>query len=264
MKRSSQPRATAELSGSLHERLNMYALAAGAAGVSLLALVPTAEGKIVYTPANVKLHGPFPLDLNHDGTVDFLILLSGSVGNSDFIEALSVCHNVFLGSRGSYQCSSKTSNLNAVRVVKSPGREAVAALRAGAKVQNGDRFRDSVPIGMGRVSYQTDTSTQPPHWSGAWVNKGKGVKDRYLGVKFQIKGRFHFGWARISVTTQTKSFAATLTGYAYETIPDKGIIAGKTKGPDWITVQPVSLGHLAAGASAIPAWRLKRTAATTH
>jgi hypothetical protein len=48
---------------------------------------------------------------------------------------------------------------------------------------------------------------------------------------------------------------ATLTGYAYETIPNKPIIAGKTKGPDVITVQPGTLGHLAAGASAISGWR---------
>jgi hypothetical protein len=46
-----------------------------------------------------------------------------------------------------------------------------------------------------------------------------------------------------------------LSGYAYETIPNKAIIAGKTIGRDVITVQPGSLGHLAAGASAIPAWR---------
>jgi len=46
-----------------------------------------------------------------------------------------------------------------------------------------------------------------------------------------------------------------MSGYAYETIPNKPITAGKTEGPDVITVQPATLGHLAAGASAIPAWR---------
>jgi hypothetical protein len=49
-----------------------------------------------------------------------------------------------------------------------------------------------------------------------------------------------------------------LTGYAYETISGKGIIAGKTKGPDVTTVLPATLGHLAAGASAIPALRSGR------
>jgi len=44
-----------------------------------------------------------------------------------------------------------------------------------------------------------------------------------------------------------KPLKALLTGYAYETIPNKAIITGKTKGPDMITVQPGSLGALAAG-----------------
>jgi hypothetical protein len=37
MKRSSGPRKTADLSKSVHQQLSMYALAAGAAGVSALA-----------------------------------------------------------------------------------------------------------------------------------------------------------------------------------------------------------------------------------
>jgi hypothetical protein len=39
---------------------------------------------------------------------------------------------------------------------------------------------------------------------------------------------------------------ATLTGYAFETIPNKPIIAGKTCGPD-VIVKHGTLGELAAG-----------------
>ncbi len=59
---------------------------------------------------------------------------------------------------------------------------------------------------------------------GPWLN----VKNRYLGLKFIIKGKDHFGWARLTTTGRI----ALLTGYAYETIPNKPIIAGKTKGPE--------------------------------
>ena len=81
-------------------------------------------------------------------------------------------------------------------------------------------------------------------------------------------GRFHYGWARLNVVIDNPKLnqinRVLLTGYAYETIPNKPIIAGKTKGPDVTTVQPASLGHLAAGASAnFLLWRVKRTAATT-
>jgi hypothetical protein len=57
------------------------------------------------------------------------------------------------------------------------------------------------------------------------------------------------------VTLTSYVIEATLTGYAYETIPNKPIIAGKTKGPDVITLEPATLGHLAQGASGISAWR---------
>jgi hypothetical protein len=61
------------LSESCDRRLNAYALAAGAASLGLLAWVPPAEGKIVYTPANLRLmnQGQVFFDLNHDGINDF-------------------------------------------------------------------------------------------------------------------------------------------------------------------------------------------------
>ena len=52
-----QTRNTVSLSDSVHQQLNAYALAASAAGVSLLALTPTICGKdrlYAYTPAHRK------------------------------------------------------------------------------------------------------------------------------------------------------------------------------------------------------------------
>lgn len=86
---------------------------------------------------------------------------------------------------------------------------------------------------------------------GPWVGKGKGVSDRYLGLKFVVGGEVHYGWARLSVTLghhrQFDDVSGTLTGYAYETAPDKPITAGQITGPDVITVQPETLGGLALG-----------------
>jgi hypothetical protein len=86
---------------------------------------------------------------------------------------------------------------------------------------------------------------------GRWLN----VKDRYLGLKFLIKGQVHYGWARFSVTAGGGKISATLSGYAYETIANKPIVAGKTKGSEASTEQPASLGRLMQGASAISTWR---------
>ncbi len=72
-------------------------------------------------------------------------------------------------------------------------------------------------------------------------------------MKFQIKGKTHYGWARLSVSLNFDKFDAFLTGYAYETVANKPIIAGKTKGPDVISLEPASLGRLAQGASRLSA-----------
>ena len=105
-----------------------------------------------------------------------------------------------------------------------------------------------------------------------------GVTNRYLGLEFQIKGRTHYGWARL--TFEDGVLSATLTGYAYETIAGKSIRAGLTKstahesgevdfGPGpFMTVpipvapQPASLGMLALGAQGMPLWRRRESEGT--
>jgi hypothetical protein len=95
-------------------------------------------------------------------------------------------------------------------------------------------------------------------------------QNRYLGLELLIKGKVHFGWARLSVSCQGSVVFATLTGYAYETISGKSIIAGATKGPDDAeptaalsshTPEPVTLGALALGAPGLSIWRRKESAA---
>ena len=52
MNRSSGPRKTADLCNSSQQYLNMYAIAASAAGVGMLALAQPVAAKIVYTPTH--------------------------------------------------------------------------------------------------------------------------------------------------------------------------------------------------------------------
>ena len=94
-------------------------------------------------------------------------------------------------------------------------------------------------------------------YKGRWANGGKGLKNRYVGVRFIIKGKLHYGWLRISVTVDKHKFTDLLTGYAYETIPNKPILTGKTHGPEAgvepvglgdSTQEPATLGRLALGA----------------
>jgi len=252
MKRPSQPRAAAELSKSLNQQLNMYALAASAAGVGLLSLASPAEGKIIYTPVHVKVLPFVPIDLNHDGIVDFYLVNQAGFSKRE----LEACQYVFSGSGSGCSSVRGTNSIRATGIFGSFG----AALRYGERIQRGDRFGKQRFLGT--VHYSRSSGNT--HWFGPWMNGGKGVKNRYLGLRFKIKGRFHLGWARMTVKTTHNDFTATLTGYAYETIPGKAIIAGKTKAPDVTTVSPASLGHLAAGPSAIPSPRLTQSTTTNH
>jgi hypothetical protein len=84
------------------------------------------------------------------------------------------------------------------------------------------------------------------HYEGSWLGLNKAK--RYLGLKIQVRGRTHYGWARFTVVNTKRALvAASLTGYAYETIPNKPIIAGKTKATDDGVDQPATLGRLALG-----------------
>jgi hypothetical protein len=266
MRRSSQPRVAAEVSKSVNHQLNMYALAAGAAGVGFLALAQTAEAKIVYTPAHVRLvyDRPLPLDLNHDGTVDFHVLSfnTGTPGEV-LVHNVWACQSLGSGTKGPF-CLSTGTNRLAVIGYSPHGRLFAAALRKGRRIRDSLFYRPRASALLGNVA---QTNTGNTFWNGPWVNGGKGVKDRYLGLKFKIKGKFHFGWARLTITTTKSDFTATLTGYAYETIPGKAISAGATKGPHGVedaalnqpAPQPATLGALAKGAPGLSVWRRKQT-----
>ena len=119
----------------------------------------------------------------------------------------------------------------------------------------------------GAIHHRQDSSSQPPaKWFGQFANGGKGVRDRYLGLKFVINGQTHYGWARFSVSipnAKVLNYTAILTGYAYETEPHMPIVAGQqttavTTGsllPESLNTAAQSLGMLARGADAISLWR---------
>jgi hypothetical protein len=218
--------------------------------VAMLALAHPGEAKIVYTPADVKIT-KFHLDLNHDGITDFALVTTQKFVSQTLDRGLSV------------------SPVNRQNQVWGQGKYASAL---GAGVDIGDDFRPGGKIMAHNVYTLNSASTK---FYGQWANGGKGVKNRYLGLKFQIRDKTHFGWARLNVAIGPYGeITATLTGYAYETIPNKSIITGKTKGPDEIdnsieqpnpspTPQPATLGLLAMGSHAISIWRRKEWTEST-
>jgi hypothetical protein len=231
MRRSSGPREKVNLSDSIHHQLNFYALAAGAAGVATLALASPAEARIVYTAAHITIPccNPLPLDLNHDGVKD-----------------LSFTWN--------YTTIGSALRLTGVKPNQVVGYSGLAsALKAGA------------PVGPKRKFVGASFALMFANSNGKYFGQWQNVKNRFLGVKFVIRGKTHYGWVRLNVKhTPPIGIDAVITGYAYETIAGKPIIAGKTKGPDddFVpdasvttpvpeTPQHTSLGMLALGAQGL-------------
>jgi len=207
------------------------------------------EAKIIYTKTNqvIGTNGIYPLDLNHDGIVDFALQEWG------YPSRLDTTTNAFFA---------KEALGNAVAGKKF----LAAALKKNAEIGPGQQFTRGGYRGEMMASvFMNDGHTGT---IGSWVN----VNSRYLGLKFNINGKVHYGWARLSVEVQPLYITATLTGYAYETIPGKGILAGQTTGTDSTAERfsqdsddstsgvsvananaplPVSLGTLALGAEGV-------------
>jgi hypothetical protein len=223
-------------------RLTMYALAASAAGVGVLAGVQPAEGKIVYTKTDKQIgdNQTLYIDLNHDGVFDFRLknTLTTSTAGGAFDNVVAEAAkkgdgNVVWGHTVPFHAYASALPAEVLvgpkgQFLKSAGFMAAYSISGG--VHDGGVRREG-PDG----NYSC---------TGPWAN----VQNRFLGFKFEISGETHFGWARVSVVCSGVTVTTTLTGYAYETVANQPIRTGKESGPDEAQAEPVTLGRLARGA----------------
>jgi hypothetical protein len=175
----------------------------------VLALTQSVEAKVVYTPAHKHLgpHQSFPLDLNHDGRVDFQLTNFATCGTDQ-------CHYSFI---------QKPATGNSAVGYFFDGQLILdSAFKPGQGIGPGGAFHEGT---AGLVEIVYSSGPESTFSIGKWRN----VQDRYLALKFKIKGRTHYGWARFNVQVSKTKISATLTGYAYETTPNKPIIAGQTE-----------------------------------
>ncbi len=183
----------------------------------MLALALPSEAEIIYTPANQTIgrQGSYNLDLNHDGIIDFVIFEQGRRefrdGSDQFLRVKAApnnqvnCRSSFCGTGGVY----------------------AAALSLGNEIgpaRHPHGWSGGFPEGMATELRSGTFVTYLGDWRYA--------RNNYLGLRFQINGETHFGWARLSVIfhpgpEKERTWEAHLTGYAYETIPGKAIRAGQ-------------------------------------
>jgi hypothetical protein len=219
-------------------KLTSYALSAGAAGVSMLSLAPLAEAQIVYTPARqtVSHNHEILVDLNHDGVTDFAIReIENRFGSGNSLQAVPIRPG------GGIESSQIAAGW-------------AADLRHGQQIGPTARF-------AGATALMANYSSYGNYGSGVW--RYAVGKARYLGIRFQINGEAHYGWARLNVkySYSGKDIGALLTGYAYQTQPNTAILAGATGEGDAIGEssstppgqrEPMSLGALALGSTGFP------------
>jgi hypothetical protein len=256
MQLSPGPRKTANLSQSVRKQLNMYAMAASAAGVGILVGAQLVEAKIIYTPADIHINvngGLVKLDLNHDGITDALFKATYHHNAKTLIGRLTM-YDPF------------TNSLFGFVPVVSRNLVCAAALPKGRRIGKGTGFQGGADGPMASGGYATFAGSSS---GGPWKSS---AKRGYLGLRFNIKGKAHYAWVRVERVDSSKRFhyPAVITGYAYETIAGKGIVAGATKDTDESNIQqpdaalstptsdtpqPATLGALALGAHGLSIWR---------
>ncbi len=243
---SRKPRPTTRLADNLDKRLLAYLAAASAAGAGLMTASRTAEAEVLYTPAHVVIHpvtndGPwgYNLDLNHDGIIDFqLAAFAGATTNYE-AQSLEI-----------YPCYCKDPN-GVVGTNVNHTRGNASALRAGVLIGPALQFLpNSKGILLAGAGEHLSNSGHKisSTFQGQFANGGKGVTNRYLGLKFLIDGEVHYGWARITIGR-----TSLLTGYAYETEPNVAILTGALAAvpAKMESAAPATLGLLALGADGV-------------
>ena len=215
----------------LTKKIKAYSVVAGV----VIAFAPEVSAEIHRTNIDPDLTfsndgAVYNLDLNNDGVVDFKIRLyaynsiSSSSGDqyigdigAVLIEALNnnavnAFNSTFIGTSGSTSEIYVANALNAFDPIKnglnwvnnySPYSSSSSAIILGA---------DIYAASYGNIYWDLQI--------GPWL----GVSDKYLGLKLSTSEGVLYGWARLDVSKDGKSF--TIKDYAYEDIPNKPIYAG--------------------------------------
>lgn len=249
----------------LEKNLFSYAAAAGAAGVALLACSAPADASVVAKKVNIALPingGLIQFDINGDGQNDFGLSA----------QALGGCTSTTSAAiKGKHLRKPPLGCPFDDRVNVVPTQAADEVWKSGsfygnncaADIAGGVKIGAARPFVGGKLAMAVHSGTSEGLYFCPWT--GSSAPHPYLAVKFtDTSGNVHFGWVRVTVNF---AFLATVTGYGYETVPNRPILAGATRGADEHAsiVEPqdltpmrqevASLGRLAQGASGLSAWR---------
>jgi hypothetical protein len=211
-----------DLTPSLEKRLGAYALTAVTA---LLSSAVPSQAEIIYTKANKSIapNSHFNLDLNHDKITDFT-LSNRFFASSQFQSGTLLLIDGAKPNGGIYHYSF------------------AIPLKTKGVIGPNQKFLSGKSLRMARTS----KSSEFTYSGGPFFNANR----KFLGLRFTIKGKVHYGWARLSVTSSGHGMTIKLLDYAYNSVPNQRILAGEGRPPSEQMEAPTqTLGSLARGAA---------------
>jgi|HubBroStandDraft_6_1064221.scaffolds.fasta_scaffold26541_3 hypothetical protein len=207
---NSAKRPVVRLDRHLEKKLISYALAASAAGVSVLACSPQAEAKVFFTDTWIPIApntATTNIDLTNGGTVNFTIANKQSCSTYHCFETMNVLPQ-----------NSRNAVWGANTYASALG--SGVSLGSNGQFQAGHQRMAADRAGFGRSGTESYRST------GQWRQATR----LFLGVKFIIQGEIHYGWVRVDAAATFAGMYAAVTGYAYESVPNQPIKTGQTSG----------------------------------
>jgi hypothetical protein len=239
------------LSKSLDQRLTAYTLAAGAAGVVVIACAPPAEAAPVCKTLSATLYRTMTYSFNpaHQAIAPF-----------DLAQTFNEVSSLTFSIRNRLFFTPNSRGANAVLATNGWP----ADLQAGAKIGPADNFGKGGSYGL-MFNYGPGSSATRGHHKGNLQFNAT----TYIGFKFLIAGKTHYGWLRLETKLLDNTPYTYVQQYGFETVADTAILAGScgtgqsasdaTSAGKMSDNDPSqgSLGALALGAQGIPLWRRK-------
>jgi len=174
----------------------------------LLAFTP-AQARIVYTQTNQTFTGnvSWNIDVDNNGVADVMITQD------------------LYSDGGCLGANAHVDNARGVGLLTN-GQGWTSALDAGTSIGPNEIFDSSESL-LGDTYHCIGNPFG--HDDGFWINYGT----LFLGLELTKAGKVHYGWAQFSVSIVNwyggrHRMQSILTGYAYQTIAGKAILAGQT------------------------------------
>ncbi len=205
-----QKTAKAHVSESFLRRLNSYAVAAGAAGMAIVATMP-AEARIINEQINFPLFGNQEYDFNPAEESLAPFIFQGS-----FINRTNAWWN-----RAFFQPNSA----GASAVVSAGGLP--VELASGAQIGPSQNWGKGASYGL--------LFTYGPYGGGTREHhKGNFGAPGFVGFRFAISGKQYYGWVRLKFSVHagpngTEQTTTQIVNCAFETTPNTPIRAGQTR-----------------------------------